>query len=91
MNIPDIMNGCFETVGGGMILKHAWTLYKDKMVRGVSIFATCFFTFWGYWNLFYYPHLDQWWSFAGGLCIVVANCIWLSLMFYYGRKDENRS
>src|SRR6185436_15953847 len=24
----------------------------------------------GFWNLFYYPHLDQWLSFAGGVLIV---------------------
>jgi hypothetical protein len=35
------------------------------------------------WNLYYYPHLDQWWSFAGGLVIVAANVLWIGLMVYY--------
>ena len=58
------------------------------MVRGVSWMATTFFTSWGYWNLYYYPHLDQWWSFAGGVLIVVANTLWIGMMIYYIRQES---
>ena len=90
MEIPDIINGMFESLGGFMILKHCWTLWNDKMVRGVNLFATAFFTSWGFWNLFYYPHLGQWWSFAGGLLIVSANTLWVSMMVYYKKNEGGR-
>lgn len=80
---PDVINGLFEFVGGFFILNHARVLYRHKLVKGVSVLSTVFFSSWGIWNLYYYPVLDQWWSFAGGLSITLANLLWISLMFYY--------
>ena len=82
---PDLINGLFEFLGSIMLWRNVIQLHRDKMARGVHWTATGFFAAWGYWNLFYYPHLDQWWSFAGGISIVVANTIWLVQMLYYGR------
>jgi len=45
-----------------------------------------FFTSWGMWNLFYYPHLGQWYSFAGGVFIVSVNTFWLGQIIYYRRN-----
>lgn len=84
--IPDFVNGAFEMIGGLFVLNHCRVLYRDKSVAGVSRLSTGVFFAWGLWNLFYYPHLDQWWSFAGGLVIVAGNCLWLCMMLYYGRR-----
>jgi hypothetical protein len=83
----DMVNGIFETLAGVMVSLHCWQLYKDKMVRGVNLFATMFFTSWGIWNLYYYPSLHQWFSFVGGLAVVTANVVWVWLMIYYKRKE----
>ncbi|KKL71436.1 hypothetical protein LCGC14_2094960, partial [marine sediment metagenome] len=46
-----------------------------------------FFTAWGYWNMFYYPHLGQWFSFFGGFAIVFVNTVWIVLAITYtGRR-----
>ncbi len=82
----DIINGCFESFSGFMLWLSVYKLYKDKKIRGVSIVSTGFFSLWGYWNLYYYPSLHQWFSFFGGLNIVVANSTWLGQMIYY-RKN----
>jgi hypothetical protein len=82
---PDIVNGLFELIGGLFILNHCRVLYQHKQVKGVSIVSTMFFSAWGFWNLFFYPHLEQMWSFAGGVVIVVANCLWIGLMLYYAK------
>jgi hypothetical protein len=58
------------------------------MVKGVSILSTTMFTAWGFWNLFYYPHLGQWWSFTGGLAIVAANALWVALMLKYRARHQ---
>jgi hypothetical protein len=84
----DGVNGLYELLAGAAVLMHCWRLYKDKKVRGASWIATAFFFSWGLWNLYYYPHLDQWLSFVGGLGIVAANCVWLTMMLYYIRNEK---
>ena len=86
--IPDFINGLFECVAGFMILLHVLQLHKDKQVRGLHVVPVVFFTAWGFWNLYYYPHLDQWWSFAGGVFIVITNVIWCLQIRYYLRQER---
>jgi len=43
--ILDLLNGLFGALGGLMILNHCRVLLKDKEVKGVSIFSTCFFMY----------------------------------------------
>lgn len=82
---PDIVNGLYEFLGAPFIVLSILRLAKDKKVHGVSWVHVGFFTSWGFWNLFYYPHLGQWCSFAGGVAIVVANSFWLGQLIYYKR------
>lgn len=79
----DIVNGLYEMLGGIMLWNNVRILYNQKKVKGVSVMTTAFFTTWGIWNLYYYPFLDQWWSFLGGLVIVFANVVWVSLAVKY--------
>jgi len=83
----DIVNGLYESLGGIMLWNNVRILYKQKKVKGVSVLSTAFFTTWGIWNLYYYPHLEQWWSFAGGLVIVSANVVWVYFALKY-RKNK---
>lgn len=87
LDIADIINGSFEVLSGCAVLNHCRILYRDKEVKGVSAASTAFFMAWGVWNLFYYPHLDQWLSFMGGVVITIANTLWLGMMLYYRRKS----
>jgi hypothetical protein len=81
--LPDLINGLFELFGAVSIWMNVWTILHHKQTRGVSKFSTAFFTTWGFWNLYYYPFLGQWMSFAGGMAIVSGNAVWLSLMWKY--------
>ncbi len=80
---PDVVNGLFEFSGSLMLWANVRALYRDKVFKGVSMVPTAFFTAWGFWNLFYYPSLGQWWSFYGGCSIVTANFVWLAQMAWY--------
>ncbi len=91
MNIPDFINGLFEATAGFAVLNHCRQVLKDKDVKGVSIASTIFFTSWGFWNLYYYPHLDQWFSFTGGLFIVASNTLWVVLMIYYKKANHKEN
>jgi hypothetical protein len=83
---PDLINGLFEFFGSGMLWRNVYQLHKDKEVKGVHWGPTAFFWSWGLWNMYFYPHLDQWWSFAGGVSIVAANGVWLAQMLRYRKK-----
>jgi hypothetical protein len=85
MNL-DIVNGAFELVGSVMIWGNVHALYRDKSVKGVTPWATMFFFTWGLFNLAYYPSLHQWFSFAGGISIALANLFWLGLAMKYRRR-----
>jgi hypothetical protein len=88
---PDIVNGLFEFCGALAIARSCWLLYKAKQVRGVSIWSTTFFFSWGAWNLWYYPSLEQVWSFRGGVCIMLANVAWISMAVFYSRRERRQA
>lgn len=90
MNLPDLINGSFEMVGGCLLWFNSYRILKDKRLKGVFIFPTIFFTFWGFWNLYYYPHLNQILSFVGGCNVVLANTTWVILALYYKRIARRR-
>lgn len=89
MNWNDTINGAFELSGGLANYLNVRQLYKDKKVRGIHWSTYAFFTTWGIWNLWYYPSLNQWMSFAGGCSIVLMNMTWLSLALYYIKQERN--
>ena len=83
VNVPDLINGSFETFAGGAVLGHVRSIYLNKGYSGVSVKAFVFFTLWGYFNLFYYPHLGQIISFVGGISVVSANTLLLYMLYKY--------
>ena len=89
MNIPDLINGVFELSGAFFLFLNVLQIYKDKELKGYNWRATVFFTSWGFWNLYYYPHLDQWMSFFGGAAIVTVNTIWLGQIAYYAKRKQH--
>jgi hypothetical protein len=81
--IPDLINGTFELGGGILCWLNVQRLRKDRRVQGVDWRVSAFFSAWGFWNLFYYPSLHQWASFAGGILLVLANTTWVALALWY--------
>jgi ABC-type transport system involved in cytochrome c biogenesis permease subunit len=88
----DLINGIFESVGGFFIVwLNVIRMKKDKTVKGVNIWVQVFYTAWGIWNLFYYPSLNQWFSFIGGLGLVVGNGVWCVMAAYYTWESKRLS
>lgn len=77
---PDQINGLFEAAGAMFVLNHVRRVWLDRAVAGVSLLSTAFFTGWGLWNLYYYPSLNQLYSYYGGVALVVANTLWIGAM-----------
>lgn len=83
MQGPDLVNAVFELWGGVAVWQNVRALWRDKVVMGSSISAVAFFVCWGLWNLFYYPHLEQWASLVGAVFIVAGNLAWVALALHY--------
>lgn len=88
MNIPDLFNGGFEMGLAVFLGRGVEMLRVQKEVKGFYWPTVAWTTVWGIWNLFYYPHLDQWISFTGGLAVVSVNLIWLGHVWYYSRSKH---
>ena len=89
MTTPDLINGTFEFAGAAAGLWNTVVLWRHKQVRGFAPLAYLYFTAWGVWNCFYYPHLDQWFSLAGTIAITISNGLYAGLAIYYTRRNGN--
>ena len=89
MGLPDLINGTFEVSGALAVGFSIARTLRDKRVAGLSWLTVAFFTSWGLWNLFYYPSLEQWASYVGGVLLVIANAIWVGLIVFYTRHPES--
>ena len=84
--IADVANAGFEFFGGVFMAANVLKLHADKRVRGVYWPATLFFTSWGWWNIYYYAALAQWWSWGAGLFLSAVSTFYLAQMIYYVRR-----
>ncbi|RJQ26114.1 hypothetical protein C4577_04230 [Candidatus Parcubacteria bacterium] len=82
----DLINGLFEVGGAIFLSMNCRQIYKDKCTRGISPLPFIFYTSWGYWNLFYYPNINQWYSFYGGIGVVAVNTVYLFQLWWYRGK-----
>lgn len=83
MSTADFINGAFEALAGIFVAVNIRRVLRDRLVRGVSIWPLLFFSSWSLWNLYYYPSLRQWWSFAGGIVVLLANLTYAGLLAYF--------
>lgn len=88
MSLPDLINGCFEAGGTLAVLASIQRLRRDREVKGVAWFMVAFFTTWGYWNTFYYSHLDQWFSWSAGIVLASVNTVYLWMLIHYTRDPK---
>ena len=84
--VPDAINGLFEITGGFVVLLNVRQILRDKCVRGVHWGPCLFFSIWGWWNLFYYPFLEQWISTAGAGFVALSNTTWCVMVLKYWRQ-----
>jgi hypothetical protein len=83
----DVINGLFETFGAVMITLSTHKLLRERIVRGIHWGQVAFFTSWGVFNMFYYPSIDQVWSFRGGCLVFAANMVYLINLIRFYRAE----
>ena len=86
MSWPDFVNGSFELFAGGFVLLSVRKTLATRSSGGASWVTVAFFSSWGWWNLFYYPHLGQPWSTIGAIFVCAANCAWAALLWKFRRS-----
>jgi len=79
----DFINSSFMFLSSFVNCLNIIKIIKDKTVQGVDWRATVFFVLWGVWDFYYFPTLNQWWSFIGSFAMTIVNLVWLSLVLYY--------
>ena len=84
----DQINGLFELGGSLAVLLSVREVINDKGYAGISRWNLLFFFSWGLWNLLYYPMLGQTWSFIGGVCLALANCIYIGCLWWYPHRPK---
>jgi len=85
---PDVCNACFEFCGALFITRSVRRLLRERAVAGVSPVAVGFFAAWGYWNLYFYPHVGALWSYRAGIAVTAVNTVWVALLLYYDRRQS---
>ena len=90
MKTPDLINGAFEFLAALAVWHNVAILRRTQRFEGMSVLSVAFFTVWGFWNLYFYPHLGQLFSAAAAGAVALGNAVF----FYYAmryRNDETNS
>jgi hypothetical protein len=88
--VPDLINGCLEAAMGYAGWQNLKAIRRDKSVKGVHWYTTAVAGLWGFYNLFYYPHLGQYFSFFAGIGICAINSTWLYFAYKYGTFKKSK-
>ena len=78
----DIVMATFQVGACFFLILSILTIFRDRDLKGVSVWMIGFFTLWtvyGSWNWY---HLDQFWSFATSVTMGILYAIWLSLAIF---------
>lgn len=88
MQIPDAINGALEVTWSAVMLLSILKLRKDRDLKGVSFWHVGLIFVSSWWFMFYYAHLDQWFSFLASLVYAVAVATWSGHIAYYFMKPR---
>jgi len=63
-------------------------LYKDKMVRGVSVWPFVYFLLWNLYSLYYLVHLNQLVSFVLELFFMAVSLFYVCQIMHYKKMEK---
>ncbi len=63
-------------------------LYKDKMVRGVSVWTFIYFLLWNLYSLYYLVHLNQLVSFVLELFFMAVSLFYVFQIMHYKKMEK---
>jgi hypothetical protein len=81
--INDLITSAFELVGLACITADCRAVYRDKAVRGVSIWSRGVYGSWAVWNFVLFTSLQMPWAALVAAVSVVVYIVWLVLAVRY--------
>jgi hypothetical protein len=84
----DAINAAFQLFGAVATWANVRRLSIQRTVLGVNALSMVFFTVWGIWNVIYYRHTGQLFSFAAGVLLASGNVAWVRLYVKYRRQER---
>lgn len=84
----DLINACFEYCSACFLTLNVIQLYKDKIIKGISMWPVWCYTIWGIMNIPYYGSVGSSKSQIAAIFVTLVNLIWVSMAFYYRRKNN---
>lgn len=79
----DVVNSGLELLAVLAVATSMRKLARDRRIRGISTSHISYALLSACWFVYYYAHLDQWWSFAAALLYWLATGAWVTMMLYY--------
>jgi cation transport ATPase len=79
----DQANACLEMGGAFLRTLDCIKLFQDKRFSGGHLGTALYFLGWGVFNVFFYPSLNQVWSFWAAIVLMVMNGLWFVMALYY--------
>jgi hypothetical protein len=86
----DLVTVLFELVGLMCLLGDWRALYRDKSVKGVSLWARCVYGAWACWNTYFFSAMLMPFSAAVAAFSVFIYCIWLAMALRYRHEEKTR-
>jgi hypothetical protein len=85
----DLINSLgFELLSCLFLALNIHSLYRDKVVKGISLPSGAFYAAWATWNVFYYFSLSQPISFYAGILVATLTTWWIVLAVWYKHKSK---
>lgn len=81
--IFDLINAVFEFLAGIFVFVNCYKAYKDKELKGVSIYSSIFFTLYSLYSIIYFGILNQFISFYIGIFCLLSNLVYLIMFIKY--------
>lgn len=79
----DQANAALEMGGAFLRTLDCIKLFQHKRFVGGHLGTALYFLLWGVFNVFFYPSLNQVWSFWAALALMVINGLWFVMAVYY--------
>ena len=84
----DVINSMFCVGAGLLVWLNVKKLYTDKLVLGYNWKVQAFFAAFGYWHLYYFFTLEQWFTLFAGCLLTAGNSTWVVMAIYYQRRNH---
>jgi hypothetical protein len=78
--VQDLINAGLELVGGLFVSTSIATLWRDRVLKGIHPAHVAYSATSAVWFVYYYAHLDQWFSFACAGLYALATGTWVTLL-----------